>query len=147
MHGTGSCLTNEAACSEKERRAPLGDAYGLKDHRVAESLQAADQVALNGLAVLLVGIVDAALLVDARRISQQVIDDAQDGMAHGDGGPLFVASRCQASVLGLQRGPCGAARRLRRLGQRSAPPRAALARFPTALLTGALVVPRAHPCP
>ena len=125
----------------------LGDAHGLKHDRVPEPLEAADQVALDRLAVALGDVVGAALLVDAGRVVQQVVDDAQDRVANGDGGPLLAPSRRQASVLRLERGPLGAAGCLGRLGERSTQPRTALPRLAAALLAGTLVVARTHPRP
>ena len=58
------------------------------DH-IPEPLQAADQVALERLAIPLGARRACLALVDARWVLQQVIDDAQDRVADGDGRPLL----------------------------------------------------------
>src|SRR5829696_4951492 len=91
--------------------------------------------------------VRATLVVDARWVVQQVIDNAQNRVAHGNRRPLLPASRRQPSVLCLQGGSLGAAGCLGRLGERGAQPGTAFPGLAAALLAGTLVVARTHPCP
>src|SRR5215212_7192544 len=119
----------------------------MKHDRISELLEAADQMPLDCLAVALVASVGASLLIDAGRVSQQVIDDAQDRMPDGDGRALLAPPGRQAPVLRLQGGSFSPAGCLGRFGQGSAQPRAPLAGLSAQLPASTLTVARAHPRP
>jgi hypothetical protein len=62
----------------------------VKHDGVPEPLEAAHQGSLDRLSVALGDIVGASFVVDAGRVLQQVVGDAQDGVAKGDRRPLLA---------------------------------------------------------
>src|SRR5215207_3913694 len=84
---------------ENPRWARLGGrVLGSEVHLEAQLLQAPDQPALDALAVARVEVSGAQVLISGAPL-EQVVHDAQDAVAHGDGGFLLAQARDQAMIL------------------------------------------------
>jgi hypothetical protein len=83
---------------------------------MAESLQTADPAAFDGLPVPLVEVAAAQFLVGGPA-REQVIDDAEDGVADGHRRPPLPAARRQSPLLGREIGRLGPPGRLPGLHQ------------------------------
>ena len=79
----------------------------LERDGVAEGFEAADEAALDVVALALIEVGGAQLPVGGP-VAEQVVADDQDGVGDGDDGPLLAASGCEAAILGGEVGALGA---------------------------------------
>ena len=86
-----------------ENWGPRSGGAGFQGDPVAEPLQAAHEAPLDGPAVALVEVVRTQVAV-AGAVPEQVVDDHQEGVPHGDGRPALAPPGGQAAVLGREVG-------------------------------------------
>src|SRR6266496_3619751 len=139
--------SNCGSWSENELPQRLGSRLGrLQNDLVAECFQPADQAPLDGLPIPLIEVASAQLLV-GRPALEQMVDDAENGVAHRHRGSPWAAASRQPPILRREVGFLRPPGRLARLHQQGPQMRIALAGLATPPLTRAFVIPGCYPGP